>query len=239
MRWALLFIFVLLTVAVLVQFLLPVPAPIVVRPLQAAARAPIREYLSAWKWRIEQYVLHKLRRPKTISITTQLLTATNDARTEQLFSQLQRTPYTTPGIQAWLLNEEDVQKLNDLERLPGNGILSGANISLLDGGRGSVSVSRSVVLNGTNVSVGIEIGLTPRTRRGSTDLDLTILSTDVSGMDAGQKNSPVLVTNIAVAARVQLPQGQGFLILNENQTQPEGPRTGLLLKLKVKEPGSR
>jgi hypothetical protein len=220
----------LFTCSLFLLLLIPSPPPLIIEALKdRGARPPLRAWISGCRWQIQNALLRKIRPPKTITVTTLLLSLTNDARTAHSLAQLRGQPQIGAGAKAWLVNEEELQLLKGLQNNPGNKIQSAPTISFADGGAGAVSMSRSAPLNGTNVNVGIDIGIIPRTRRNSTDLDLTILSTDVP-----DKHSAI-VTNIAIAARVQLPKGHGLFILPENPIHPGGARSAFLLNVKVEQ----
>jgi len=97
-------------------------------------------------------------------------------------------------------------------------------------------VGESIVLNGSTNDVGLKAAFFPRVRKESTDLFAVIsfseLVTNQPDVPYGFKAGSVVSirTNLDFAARLQVPKGSGFLLLDGNSVGAARKRFGALIE---------
>ncbi|MDB6038791.1 MAG: hypothetical protein JWM99_2632, partial [Verrucomicrobiales bacterium] len=125
----------------------------------------------------------------------------------------------TNGIKLWLMTNARLHELQGVLSEKGNEILARPRVVAADGVEGSMYIGSVLPIQGTNRNVGLEMSVFPRTRKSSTDLTLTLLSTEAVTNPSSQSkgvfpDAVAIQTNLAVVPRVQIPSGMGVLLIS-------------------------
>jgi len=209
----------------------PAPAPIIVMPFPyriPAQRIPLFERWVpmswSWAWRLKQAVFG---RPKVVSFTVSVLTASNATK-------VPRRPdfVSNDGIQVWVLSSSHAIKPR-----AGVELLSAVGITTADGIEAQLFQGNTISVDGVTANVGAAADLFSRLRPGKTDLTAIITyseavtnQTAISG-SAGSIASVSIRTNLAIAARVQVPEGRALFIMDGGHVLTDGKRAGVLISV--------
>lgn len=181
-----------------------------------------------WLWRLRYALLGK---PATIQIEGKLvrLASSSDPRLAGALSG--HAPLTASnGVCAWILPDGELRELRcRLELLEGYG--HGVQANLLQ--------TTTVGGKGAPILVGVFFNCLPRARGKSSDLTVAICHSDVVadppppiGVVIAANAFP-LHTNLALAAKMQIPPGNGVFLLDTNHADPRGKRVGVFISSKV------
>ena len=223
----------------------PNPPPFLVLHRPFSRPLPLRDRIlqwipaaSSWSWvpRLEDIVLG---RRKPVNVYADIM-ALQDSTVGSVHSSLAlgRPSFSdTNGLQVWFLGGRELRSVRDtLKRTPGADFLSHPRISTADGCECSMFVGESIVLNGSTNDVGLKAAFFPRVRKESTDLFAVIsfseLVTNQPDVPYGFKAGSVVSirTNLDFAARLQVPKGSGFLLLDGNSVGAARKRFGALIE---------
>jgi hypothetical protein len=172
-----------------------------------------------WVWRLKQAIVG----PTTsIGIKGTIIECRGPA--DAALSEVARTGVVlveTNGLRAWLLDDADLNII--LSRLESSQVVSSPSVVTSDGVTAVLSVSQTVPIEGTAMAVGVILSVLPRVRRDSTDLTTVIVLTEaitnqtgavVAPNERATTNTNISVqTNLAAAARIQIPDGSGVFLL--------------------------
>lgn len=209
----------------------PSPPPVLVLHRPFSRPLPVRDRIFEWipaassrSWvpRLEDTVLG---RRKPVNVYADII-ALPDSTEGSVPSSLAigRPGFSEPnGLQVWFLRAHEFRSVRDtLKKTPGADFLSHPRISTADGVECSMFVGESIVLTGFTNEVGLKADFFPRVRRETTDLFTVISFSELVtnqpdlpyGFNAGSAVS--IRTNLDFAAKLQVPKGSGFLLLDGN-----------------------
>jgi hypothetical protein len=209
----------------------PAPAPIIVMPFPyriPAQRIPLFERWVpmswSWAWRLKQAVFGRAR---VVSFAVSVLTSAN-APVEVGEPDF----VSNDGIQVWVLSSSRA-----IKPAPGVELLSSSRITRADGMEAQLFIGNSISAAGVTANVGVEADLFSRPRPGRTDLTAIITysesvtnGTAISGNPAGTASVSIR-TNLAVAVRVQVPDGRSLFIMDGGRGLTNGNRAGVLISV--------
>lgn len=177
-----------------------------------------------WAWRLCDATLGK-RTP--VNFDAQMLQLTDAALPADL-GHLPAATLVTNGLSMWSL--EDAHLENARTSLQGKDQNKldpiRARLNTADGIVASMSSGQLVPVAGAMTHVGFTLQVLPRTHKDKTDVTLGVKWIELvdrpSGTDAGATNPSVAIrTNLWQVARVQIPIGNGFLLIQSpSETQP-------------------
>ena len=135
----------------------------------------------------------------------------------------------TNDVRAWILSEVELAALRRrLEQTPGAEFVSNPRIQTASGIQATFHVGETVAVDGTNYDVGLDWTCTPRPRHGGNELTSVFTYTQaVTNRTEVTKKDPAtnaisIRTNLAVATRIQMPEGGGaFLVRSGGGPAPE------------------
>jgi hypothetical protein len=215
------------------MLLFPSPPTIVLRPITSKpAPSAFKSFFSKWEWKIKDTVLGRRR---TVEIGTIVFRISAGAETDAIARSLKSVPFggeNAPKI--WIVDQDDMQRLNNLKDRRGREIVGRPRLITADGVEASMFIGNSIVMGGTNANVGIEFTAHTRVRRQSTDLNLTIISTTAQPL--GGSDAISVRSNLAVAARIQVPRGKGIFILNDGAAATNANSEAMLVTVKALDP---
>ncbi|HLH55101.1 MAG TPA: hypothetical protein VKY92_15955 [Verrucomicrobiae bacterium] len=136
------------------------------------------------------------------------------------------------GIEVWFLNAAQSHAFTaDLPRIVADGNLVRSRVSTCDGVTASLSTGQTVILNGSTNQVGVTTSFSTRTYGDHTDLWLSAFFSEIRTNNTVQveTSSVSIVTNLDVAARLQVPRGTGLLLLKPHQDGDSRLRAGIVL----------
>lgn len=179
-----------------------------------------------WLWRTKEFVLG---RAKTVAIDMTMIDFT--ALTESGLSNLapgQPGFVDTSGLRVWQLDAIAIETLRRrLGQMPGNAILAGPRITTADG------IEAELSMGGSTVDVS------PRVIRGSVDLSTIITLSEavtnqpVEGSGLPATSTAFMRTNFAVAARMQITNGDGVFLLDAAQSVAQRKRVGVIITVNL------
>jgi hypothetical protein len=223
----------------------PNPPPFLVLHRPFSRPLPLRDRMlqcfptaSSWSWvpGVEDVVFG---RRKPVNVYADVI-ALQDSTVECLHSSLAlgRPSFSdTNGLQVWFLGGRELRSVRDtLKRTPGADFLSHPRINTADGCECSMFVGESIVLNGSTNDVGLKAAFFPRVRKESTDLFAMVsfseLVTNLTGLPYGSNAASVvsIQTDLDFAARLLVPKGSGFLLLDGNSVGAARKRFGALIE---------
>jgi hypothetical protein len=142
----------------------------------------------------------------------------------------------TNGIQAWILSDVEMSALRQrLAQTPGAEVVSNPRVQTASGIQADFWVGETIAINGTNQNAGLAWTCTPRVRREGNELTAVFVYTEaVTNLPETTGAAPVanaisFQTNLAVAARMQMPKGGGAFLLKTGSDVSRGKTTGLLI----------
>lgn len=118
----------------------------------------------------------------------------------------------TNGLSVWMLDQSELSALvGRLEQLPGAELVARPRMQTSPGCPGSLFIGGSVMNRGRTENIGSSVAFDPQIQGNQTDLTLFIVETSLA-ISGGA------VTNFAVGARMQIPEGKGALFLQEKRS---------------------
>ncbi len=182
----------------------------------------------AWIWGVEQTLLGK-RAPVNVSAEVISLADSSPA----LLSSLALGPpsFSTNGLEIWLLEAKPLKALRErFKSVRGLEVLSRPRISTADGIGCTMFQGESIA---GGAQVGLEFGCHVRTGPHSTDLMTSVTFSEMvtnQGALTGSSALSSIQTNLNVAVRVQVPEGNGLLLLDRSSAvNLNRKRVGLLM----------
>jgi hypothetical protein len=173
----------------------------------------------AWLWRLQDKLFG---RRKPVNIYANIITFPDSVRAALLSSWVLASPsfLDASGLQVWLLPDAELKALHErLRQTPGVDFLSRPRITTADGGGARMLMGGPISLNGSNNYVGLKLDCFPRVHSKSTDLFVSVTFSEVltnPAVTAAALRPGALVsiqTNLDIAARLQIPKGNGVLLL--------------------------
>jgi hypothetical protein len=141
----------------------------------------------------------------------------------------------TNGLRVWIIAKSELMSVRGrVEQTPGIDIVSAPKVSSGIGTPSSVSVGRAGVFNGIPVQSGVQMNLLPRARRDSIDLTAVVVVSEIlrSGSVATVESSTNIIslqTNLAFAARFQIPKDCGVFLLDAARAVTNKSRFGVII----------
>jgi hypothetical protein len=196
----------------------------------------------AWLWRLKEQLIG---RPKAIALTTTFVDFTGSGTAYLTKFSLPKPQFiNNTGLAVWLLNDTELTRLQellkqhpgaDLKRYPGTDIVASPRITTADGMQARLFSGTTIPINGLQASVGQSVDLLARVRRETTDLTIIINSseaiTNQPDASLGTTNTLSVQTNLAIAARIQIPNAMGAFLLDTDPSSTRHQRTGVILSL--------
>jgi len=221
------------------------PAPVIVMPLPY--RIPPQKLSLfdtwvpqkpgwAWLWRLKSLIVGL---QKHIHITATFIDLTNSGESFLTNAALAKPQFTnTNGLRVWLLGDKELTALRrNLERTPGTDLLTSAGITTASGMEARLFSGNTIPINGFPTSVGLSVDLLPRARRDATDVTTIITFSEAVTNQPGATPGPSqtgavsMQTNLAVAARIQVPKAMGVFLLDAGSGAPHPKRIGVILSI--------
>ncbi len=210
----------------------PVPAVVMPLPNGIPAQKPTLLERSipptwGWAWRLKELVFGRI---KPITLKAAIMDCRGPSNSVSPLLLLRGPQFaTTNGLQVWILSEAELDTVcRGLEQTPGNEILARPRVSTGDGIESRMYMGATLSIDGTQRAVGLNADFLPRLRRDSIDLFVVITHTAaVTNQATATTGLPIarsisVRTNVAVAARIQLPKGSGALLLNDDRGVTNG-----------------
>jgi hypothetical protein len=223
---------------------LPVPAVVMPLPDGIPAQKPNLLERSipptwGWAWCLKELVFGRI---KPITLKTALIDFGGSSNSLSPLFLLREPQFAnTNGLQVWILNEAELDAVSrGLLQTPGNEILAQPRIVTADGIDCNIYVGTTLSIDGTQRAVGLNADFLPRLRRDSTDLFVVITHTAaVTNQATATTGLPIarsisVRTNVAVAARIQIPKGSGAFLLNDNRGVTNGGRVAVMISATYK-----
>lgn len=181
-----------------------------------------------WLWRLKEWVLG---RPKPIDLVVAIYEFKAAPESVLAGLALGEPELThTNGLRIWRLGDAELNALRRrLQDFPDSRLLGSPRCSTADRIECSLFQGESFPLSGAMQRVGLMIDFYPRVRRDATELTTAIvLSEAVTNLPGTTAQAPSsgkisILTNLAVATRIQIPKGQGVFLL-EARPDAAGPR---------------
>jgi hypothetical protein len=194
-----------------------------------------------WLWRLKETIQG---RPKVCDLAATVIdfAASGDSLLTNL--SLPKADYAdTNGQRIWLLSETRLNALRrDLSQMPGAELVCSPRITTADGRQACVMSGSTIPIQGVLRSVGLSMEFLPHLRPDATDLTtiitLTEAITNQVGMSAGPPSTGAtgVQTNLAVAARIQVPKWRGVFLLGTPSAAGNHKRIGVLLSVTTPTP---
>jgi hypothetical protein len=229
----------------------PAPlAPVIVMPLPYSIprqkvsmfdRWVPRQASWAWVWRVKETLVG---RPRICNLRATFVDCTGSGESLLTNVSLAKPQFThASGLRIWLLSEDVLGALNrDLRQAAGTEVLASPRIITASGMQASLCVGGTFPIKGVLTPVGLTMDFLPQVRPDATDItavvELTEAITNQAGATATSSltNSMSIRTNLAVAARIQLPKGTGVFLLDGPPAAADGKRVGVLLSISTQKP---
>ena len=188
----------------------------------------------AWPWRLREWVFG---RPKPIDLSAAIYefkAAPGSLLAGLTLGEPELTH--TNGLRIWRLGDAALNALRGrLRDSPDGRLLSWPRCSTADRIECSLFQGASFPVNRATQSVGLMIDFYPRVRRDATDLTTAILLseavTNLPGTTAQALSTGniSILTNLAVATRIQIPEGQGVFLLEARPDAAGRTRIGVII----------
>lgn len=168
--------------------------------------------LEAWFWRIRDRLLGH--RPGVMITSTFLRLRVIP---EEFLAELgQAASFTRSGdgFSIWMAEAGVLEDFAQRLALEEGEVLARSKILASSGRKSGAVIGEMISIRGTNVSTGIELEAVARMRERESDLIFQALATEPVGIEKSLRGRTAvsLKTNLAAAARVRLPRGQGILV---------------------------
>jgi hypothetical protein len=211
---------------------MPLPYSIPPPKLSAFDRWIPRKPSSNWAWRLKQTFMG---RPKVCTLLATVVDCTGAVQWSLTNQPLPTPAFSdTNGLRIWLLGEAELGALDRrLRQAPGTEVLYVPRITTANGMQARLASLSVVGVAGTSAQVGLTMDFLPHVCRSTNDVTAVISHTEVN-YGAGKTG---ILTNMAVAARVQVPEGFGVFLLEGPPAAPGKKRLGVLLSVKTASAG--
>jgi hypothetical protein len=244
-RLILTLVFLAVAVGVLVVLVRPTLLPVSIIPMPTGfpTRKPTfldrcQRAVPLWAWRLKDSILGP-RQVITLDAAIFEFRGSSDSALSSL--SWGRPEYAdTNGLRIWMLGESDRGALRRrLEQTPGCRLVSSPRVTTAHGIQSQVSEVNTKLLDGTPSNVGLVLDFLPRVRREATDLTTIMTVTEaVTNWQAVtarslQTNVVSTQTNLALAARIQIPKGSDVFLLQPNQGGTNGKSIAVLISAKM------
>jgi hypothetical protein len=167
--------------------------------------------------------------PKAVNVKTTILHFEFPPQTIASRLSLTKSEFTgTNGVSIWILATNELQKLylhaaalSEIQQI------SSPQFSTAHGIRASTAVTRMLSIHGKQRPVGLTLDALPYVRKDSLDLSLLLsvieaVTNTVSNPSSATDALVSIRTNCFVALRMQIPDGSGAFILQENAGRSGG-----------------
>jgi len=196
-----------------------------------------------WVWRLKQSLFGPT---KAIELDSAIFELAGRTISEKPDYPLGKPDFTnTNGLQVWIIHKEELLALRrSLLQAPGNNLISQPRVSTAHGVQATLSVGYTVPVAGTQGWSGVVMDFSPRVRADCIDLTTVTaiteavtndVTTNVSGLTQST-NFVSIRTNLALAARFQIPKGSGVFLLNKDQDGTNGKPIGILISATQPQP---
>lgn len=217
-------------------------ASVTILPFQiqlSKTMSPWREKVTAWSFDLKRVLFGP---PSTIALNSALFEFDEGMAVGQL-SLPEPAGSDTNGLQVWLLDREAATALRlRLTEPAGARLVARAVVITSHGIQGAMSIGESVAADGTNRDVGLLWACLPRLRGDSMNLlsvlTLTALQTNrvESAGEAPGTGSISIQTNLAVAARFQVPRDHSVFLLQRGRSPLHGKTLGFIVSAVAQAP---
>jgi hypothetical protein len=168
-------------------------------------------------WKITGRILAVLFPPESVSVSADIFSSSKFSK-KSLEKNLRREGARRDETSVWLLSPAEVEKLTaEIGALKPEELISRPKIVVSEFNTGSFFIGSTVSVNGTNTSVGVDLEVTPRRKRSSTELTLAFSWTE---LHTNRANVFSLRTNASVAAQIRVADGDRVLVLSERKEEP-------------------
>ena len=175
----------------------------------------------AWAWRLEGALFGKRKPVNVFGEIVSLSTITNWPLGAASFGE-------TNGLQVWLLNPDQLDRLRKTLKDSRAEFISGSMISTADGVQAMLFQGRTIPGTG---DAGLIFNCLPRIRADTTDLMMGITFSELETNITSVELPPLVLirTNLNAALRLQVPKGKGFLLLDRDMAGTAGRHFGLII----------
>ena len=187
-----------------------------------------------WAWRLKELILGRIKPIELKAAIFHYGDLSNSVSPLFLLGEPQFA--NTNGLQIWILSEDELDAVcRGLEQTPGNEILARPRVVTGDGIECRLYVGTTLSIDGTQRAVGLNADFLPRLRRDSTDLFVVITHTAaVTNQATATTGLPIarsisVRTNVAVAARIQIPKGSGAFLFNDDRGATNGRGVAVII----------
>jgi hypothetical protein len=133
----------------------------------------------------------------------------------------------TNGLRVWLVDQSELKALRRrVEQTAGSEIVSSPGISTGIGMESQLHVTQKLFIDGTSVDAGVMVDFVPRVRKGRIDLDTIMMASEPLTNALGIRS---IRTNLALAARFQIPHGSGIFLLDAAHDATNRNRFGVMI----------
>ena len=187
-----------------------------------------------WLWRMRERIWG---RAKVIDFGARLMDLTGSSESLPTSLPLANPAFTgTNGLRAWLIPEAELAKLrHDLEEEAAPDLLYSPRITTADGMEARLFSGTTIPVDGLQREVGLSLDVLSRVTAQGTDL-ITVLALSELGTNktGGMSDGAVSIqTNLALAARFQVPKGSGLFLLEETPGRERRKRLAVIVSVKV------
>jgi hypothetical protein len=185
---------------------------------------------SGWNW--VRSVVFGHRNP--INLNTELFTSLTTYQ-QMPTTHLGRPVFTnSAGIEIWFPTTSQIKVFKDaLTKHPAANNLMNSRVSTADGITAALFCGQSVVLHGSTNQVGLETTYCTRTYQERTDLWMSAffseMVTNVPNGNAAPGQEVLVVTNLDVALRLEVPRGNGLILLTPRSNNRQPGCAGIVL----------
>ena len=215
------------------------PARVIMLPMPSATRPAtlkdrLVQSLPIWVWRLKFAVFGPDQR---IDLEGTVVGFRLQADALEKNLSLAGTHFTgSNGVKVWIMPEQELKSLRQrLKQLPQEDILFQPRISTSDGVEAVLGCGESLPSAGAPTLIGLSLGCAPRGGRRGIDLKTAITLTEAVTNDipysgpVSRMGSVSVRTNVALAARIQLPNRGGVFLLCPTAGRTEPAQTGILI----------
>lgn len=191
-----------------------------------------------WLWRLRYALLGS---PATIQIEGKFvrLASSSDLRLADALSG--HAPLAASnGVCAWILPDDKLRALRQrLERVEGYEAIASPRITSGHGVQANLAQTTTVSIEGAPSPVGVFFNCLTCARDKTTDLTAAITHSEAVADSATTVAAAVLGnsfrvhTNLTLAAKLQIPPGNGAFLLDTNHADPHGKCVGVFISSKV------
>jgi hypothetical protein len=187
-----------------------------------------------WLWRLKEWVFGR-RKPIDLGVAIYEFKAAPESVLAGLALGEPELTHTN-GLRIWRLGDAKLDALRRrLRDSPDSRLLGSPRCSTAERIQCSLFLGESFPVNGAMQRVGLMIDFYPRVRRDATDLTSGIvLSEAVANLPGTTAEAPSsgnisILTNLAVATRIQIPKGQGVFLLKARPDAAGPRRIGVII----------